>query len=74
MKINTVSLQLIDGQLPEDIVREEVKEKNKLLMANDKEVKTKKNTEEIDYEKTSTIYLINIQFSCSCSMDIYAKK
>jgi len=54
MKINKVSLKLIDGQSPEDIVREEVKEKNKLLMVNNKEVKINKNTKEIDYENSDT--------------------
>jgi hypothetical protein len=42
IKINNVSLKLIDGQSPEDIVREEIKEKNKLLK-NNLEMKSKKN-------------------------------
>ena len=55
MKINGVSLKLIDGQSAEDIVKDEVIEKNKLLMIDSKEIKTKKNnSDEIDYENSDT--------------------
>ena len=59
MKINNVSLKLIDGQSAEDIVREEVIEKNKLLTVDNKEIINKgiinkKTTTEIDYENSDT--------------------
>ena len=54
MKINNVSLKLIDGQSAEDIVREEVREKDKLLTNNTKTINNKNNFNEIDYKHSDT--------------------
>ena len=54
IKINNVSLKLMDGQSAEDIVRDEIKEKNKLLTGDKKTVNNKNNFNEIDYENSDT--------------------
>jgi hypothetical protein len=45
MKINNVSVRLINGELPEDIVRTEVREKDKLLIDEEKSIDSKKERE-----------------------------
>ena len=50
LKINDVSLKIIDGISAEDIVREEIKEKNKLLIKN-KIVEINKNNEDSESEE-----------------------
>ena len=54
MKINNVSLKLIDGQIAEDIVRDEIREKDKLLTNNKKIVNKKNNFSKIDYSNSDT--------------------
>jgi hypothetical protein len=48
MNINNVSLKLIDGCLPEDIVKDEIKENNKLLKCKIKNEKKKKKKQNLD--------------------------
>jgi len=71
MKINNVSLKLIDGCSPEDIVREEVKEKEKLLKSeaekNKKIKKNKKNKNDTDIENNSDVESDNDKNSVSDS-------
>jgi len=55
MKINNVSLKLIDGQSPEDIVRDEIREKEKLLTSDKKLISNNKNnSNEINYDYSDT--------------------